>query len=153
MGGARRSVPARAGDYVTERVRRWRTGSRESQVYVLSLLLCGVAVSFVVSWNAYRWMPLTAYFVWLLAGMLLLRFQPLTLLAVVATTAAIVAMAHNGEIDGARATALVTLLVSAALILFQSSRQRSGLPVTLSEAMLTELRDRLQAQGVMPPLP
>lgn len=143
----------RSGDYVHERVRRWRTGSRESQVYVLGLLLAGVAASFVVSWNAYRWMPLTAYFVWLLAGMLLLRFLPLTLLAVAASTAAIVAMSHNGDIDGARAAALATLLVSVALILYQSSRQRSGLPVTLSEAMLSELRDRLQAQGVMPPLP
>lgn len=153
MGGARRGVPARAGDYVAERVRRWRTGSSESQLYVLTLLLGGVAVSFVVSWNAYRWMPLTAYFVWLLAGMLVLRFLPLTLLAVAASAAAIAGMAHNGDIDGARATTLGTLLVSVVLILFLSSRQRSGLPVTLSEAMLADLRDRLQAQGVIPPLP
>jgi hypothetical protein len=143
----------RSGDYVTERVRRWRTGSRESQVYVLSVLLGGVALSFLVSWNAYEWMPLTAYFVWLLVGMLLLRFVPLTLLAVVASTAALVAMRHDGPIEGARFAVIATLLLSVALILFQSSRQRSGLPVTLSELMLSELRDRLQAQGVMPALP
>jgi hypothetical protein len=153
MGRAVEGVLTRSTGYIRERVRRWRTGSRESQLYVLTLLLAGVVASFVVSWNAYRWMPLTAYFVWLLVGMLVLRFVPLTLLAVVATAAAIVAMRHDGEIDGARATALVTLVLSVALILYQSSRQRSGLPVTLSEAMLTELRDRLQAQGVMPPLP
>ncbi|MDQ4053763.1 MAG: serine/threonine-protein phosphatase [Actinomycetota bacterium] len=143
----------RSGDYVTERVRRWRTGSRESQAYVLGVLLIGVALSFVVSWNAYEWMPLTAYFVWLLAGMLLLRFVPLTLLAVVVSTAALGAMWHDGPIEGARFAVIATLLLSVALILFQSSRQRSGLPVTLSELMLSELRDRLQAQGVMPPLP
>jgi hypothetical protein len=153
MGRAVEGVLTRSTGYIRERVRRWRTGSRESQVYVLTLLLAGVVASFVVSWNAYRWMPLTAYFVWLLVGMLVLRFVPLTLLAVVATLAAVVAMRHDGEIDGARATALVTLVLSVALVLYQSSRQRSGLPVTLSEAMLTELRDRLQAQGVMPPLP
>ncbi len=153
MGGAVRGVLPRSAHYVQERVRRWRTGSRESQNYVLSLLLIGVAVSFVVSWNAYRWMPLTAYFVWLLAGMLVLRFKPLALLTVVASVAAVVAMRHDGPIDGARLTALLTLLLSVALILYQSSRQRSGLPVTLSEAMLAELRDRLQAQGVMPALP
>jgi hypothetical protein len=153
MGGARRGLLTRSGEYVSERVRRWRTGSRESQVYVLTLLLACVAVSFVVSWNAYQWMPLTAYFVWLLVGMLVLRFLPLTLLALVISGAAIAAMKHDGDIDGARIAALATLLVSVALILYQSSRQRSGLPVTLSEAMLAELRDRLQAQGVMPPLP
>ena len=119
----------------------------------MSVLLVGVGVSFLVSWNAYQWMPLTAYFVWLLAGMLVLRFKPLTLLVAVTSVAAIVAMRHDGPIDGARVTALVTLALSVALILYQSSRQRSGLPVTLSEAMLAELRDRLQAQGVMPALP
>lgn len=144
---------ARSGDYVTERVRRWRTGSRESQAYVLTVLLGGVALSFLVSWNAYQWMPLTAYFVWLLIGMLLLRFLPLTMLAVIVTIAAIAAMRHDGDIEGARIAAIATLLVSVALILYQSSRQRSGLPVPLSEAMLAELRDRLQAQGVMPQLP
>lgn len=153
MGGAVRGILARSADYVGNRVRSWRTGSREGQLYVLAVLLGGVAASFVVSWNAYAWMPLTAYFVWLLIGMLLLRFVPLTLLALAASAAAVVAMKHNGDIDGARITALVTLAVSVALILFQSSRQRSGLPVPLSEAMLAELRDRLQAQGVMPPLP
>jgi hypothetical protein len=91
--------------------------------------------------------------VWLLVGMLVLRFLPLTLLALVISGAAIAAMKHDGDIDGARIAALATLLLSVALILYQSSRQRSGLPVTLSEAMLTELRDRLQAQGVMPTLP
>ncbi len=143
----------RSADYVRERVRRWRTGSRQSQRYVLTLLLTGVGVSFVISWNAYRWMPLTAYFVWLLAGMLVLRFAPLALLCGVASVAAVVAMRHNGPIDGARATSLFMLALCVALILYQSSRQRSGLPVTLSEAMLAELRDRLQAQGVMPALP
>lgn len=153
MQGARRGLLTRSGDYVSERVRRWRTGSRESQVYVLTLLLAGVAVSFVVSWNSYHWMPLTGYFVWLMLGMLVLRFLPLTLLAVAASAAAIVAMRHDGDIDGARAAAIAALVLSVALILYQSSRQRSGLPVTLSEAMLAELRDRLQAQAVIPALP
>ncbi len=153
MGGSSRGVLTRSSDYVRERVRRWRTGSQESQLYVLGLLLVGVAASFAVSWSAYPWMPLTAYFVWLLAGMLVLRFKPLALLVAVASVAAVVAMRHDGPIDGARVTALVTLALSVALILYQSSRQRSGLPVTLSEAMLAELRDRLQAQGVMPVLP
>ena len=139
--------------YVHELVRQWRTGSTASQVRVLVVLLAGVLASFAVSWSAYQWMPLTSYFVWLLLGMLLLRFGPLVLLTGVVTVLAIAAMVHSGPIVGARITAIATMLVSVGLILYQSSRQRSGLPMTLSEAMLSELRDRLQRQAVMPELP
>jgi hypothetical protein len=52
-----------------------------------------------------------------------------------------------------RISTLVTMAVVAALVLFESSRHRSGLPGPLGEAMLVDLRDRLQAQGVVPPLP
>jgi serine phosphatase RsbU (regulator of sigma subunit) len=56
-------------------------------------------------------------------------------------------------IVGARAVALFAFVIVAVLVLFQSSRQRSGLPVPLSEAMLAELRDRLQRQSMIPALP
>ncbi len=49
--------------------------------------------------------------------------------------------------------ACITLLISLALILFASSRQPSGLPGPVSEAMLTDLRDMLQNQGSIPELP
>ena len=39
------------------------------------------------------------------------------------------------------------------LVLFASSRQRSGLPTPLSEALLADLRDRLNAQGKVAKLP
>jgi hypothetical protein len=54
------------------RIRRWRTGSRESQVFVMGLLLSGISLSFTISLAWPRWMPLAAYFVWLLLAMLLL---------------------------------------------------------------------------------
>jgi hypothetical protein len=41
----------------------------------------------------------------------------------------------------------------AAIILYAASRYQSGLPGPLGEAMLVELNDRLQVQGVVPPLP
>ncbi len=139
--------------YLHERVRRWRTGSVESQVYVLGVLLTLVLACFLVSWWAYDYMPLTSYFVWLLVGMLLLRPWPLALLTGWVLVLAIAAMVHSGPIVGARITAIAAMLVSVGLILYASSRQRSGLPVTLSEAMLSELRDRLQRQAVLPELP
>ena len=52
-----------------------------------------------------------------------------------------------------RVTACFILLISIALILYASSRQQSGLPGPVSEAMLTDLRDRLQSQGTIPELP
>lgn len=144
---------ARPTSYVHERVRRWRTGSTESQTYVLAVLLACVTACFLVSWWAYDYMPLTSYFVWLLIGMLLLRPAPLALLSSIVLVAAVAAMVHSGPIEGPRLMAISALVLSVGLILYSSSRQRSGLPVTLSEAMLSELRDRLQRQAVMPPLP
>ena len=139
--------------YAHDRVVSWRTGSSESQVFVLLVLLAGVVVSFVIGWLDYRLMPLTTYFVWLLLGMLLLRFRPLVLLAAAVLVAAPTVMVHDGPIAGPRVTALATLVAAVALILYQSSRQRSGLPVPLSEALLVDLRDRLRAQGTVPRLP
>jgi len=153
VAGSRRGLLARSGAYVGDRVRSWQSGSQEGQVTVLLILLGCVGVAFVVSWNAYEWMPLSTYFVWLLVGMLLLRFVPLVVLSGVVFVTAVVAMRHDGMIVGARSMAVLGMLIVIALILYQSSRQRSGLPMPLSEAMLAELRDRLQRQSVIPDLP
>ena len=153
MAGSQSGILARSGGYVGDRVRSWRSGSQEGQVTVLVILLGCVVVAFVVSWNAYEWMPFPTYFIWLLIGMLLLRFVPLVVLSAVVFLAAIVSMRHDGEITGPRVVAVVSLVIVTWLILYQSSRQRSGLPVPLSEAMLAELRDRLQRQSVIPELP
>ena len=48
---------------------------------------------------------------------------------------------------------MVTLALVAGIILYAASRYQSGLPGPLGEAMLVELNDRLQVQGVVPPLP
>lgn len=139
----------RAGSFVSD----WRSGSWDSQVRVLALLCAGVLLAGVVSWHRYDALPATAYFVWLLVGMLTLRFQPLVVLTALALVVALTVMVHDGEVTGAQVSVTASLLLSAALILFQSSRQRSGLPGPLSEALLAELKGRLQAQGKVPPLP
>ncbi len=153
MPGPRKGLLARSGAYLGDRVRSWQSGSQEGQVTVLLILLSCVGVAFVVSWNAYEWMPLATYFVWLLVGMLLLRFVPLAVLSGVVFVAAVLSLRHDGMIVGARSGAVLSMMIVIAVILYQSSRQRSGLPVPLSEAMLTQLRDRLQRQSVIPPLP
>ena len=68
------SLSTRVRRYLTDPVATWRTGSRESQTLTLVVLLVGVVACFGVSLASYPLMPLTAYYVWLLLGMLLLRF-------------------------------------------------------------------------------
>lgn len=146
------TVPRRVATHVHDRVEGWRTGSRGSQVYVLCLLLGATGLSFAASRAAPPLVPVSVWFVWLLLGVLLLRTMPLVLLSAVILLAAGTATLRDG-FDGPAAATLGTLLVSVGLVVFQSSRQRSGLPVALSEPMLAQLRDRLQHQGVVPPLP
>ena len=52
-----------------------------------------------------------------------------------------------------RITACFTLLISLTLILYASSRQQSGLPGPVSEAMLTDLKAQTPVPGVDPELP
>ncbi|MET0602916.1 MAG: PP2C family protein-serine/threonine phosphatase, partial [Baekduia sp.] len=139
--------------YVDDPIATWRTGSPQSQALTLVALLLGVSLCFVVSVLAYSLMPMTAYYIWLLLGMLLLRFRPLVILSIVTSAAALAAVMLDGEMTPTRVTACVILLISVTLILYASSRQQSGLPGPVSEAMLTDLRNRLQSQGTIPPLP
>jgi hypothetical protein len=146
MGGALRRT---LGDPVA----MWRSGSPQSQLMTLGGLLVGVGLCLVVSLAEYALMPLTSYYLWLLLGMLLLRFRPLLVLSTLTVSAAFVAVLSDPPLTAPRVTACVTLLLSLALILFASSRQQSGLPGPVSEAMLSDLRDRLQSQGQIPTLP
>ncbi|MCW2849000.1 MAG: serine/threonine-protein phosphatase [Marmoricola sp.] len=139
--------------YLGDPVATWQTGSSQSQALTLAALLIGVAACFVVSIAEYALMPMTAYYVWLLLGMLLLRFRPLVVLSTVAATASFVAVLHDPPMTGPRITACFTMLICLSLILFASSRQRTGLPGPMGEALLTDLRRRLQSQGTIPRLP
>jgi hypothetical protein len=139
--------------YLGDPAASWRTGSPQSQGLTLAALLIGVCLCFVVSVIEYSVMPMTAYYIWLLLGMLLLRFRPLLVLTTATAAAALAAVLLDPPMTAVRISTCVTLLISLALILFASSRQQSGLPGPVSEAMLTDLRDRLQSQGTIPQLP
>lgn len=147
------SLSTRVRRYLTDPVATWRTGSRESQLLTLLVLLAGVLACFAVSLTSYALMPLTAYHVWLLLGMLLLRFRPLAVLSLTIVAVSVTALVSTVGLNPIRVTAIVTMLLSVLLVLFASSRQHSGLPGPMSEAMLNDLRRRLQATGTVPPLP
>ena len=139
--------------YLNARIAAWRTGTRKSQKQVALVLLAIIGASFVVSVVAPEWMPLAAYFVWLLIAMMVLRFRPLVVVATVNAVAGVAALAINGPITGSTVVAMALFVIAALLVLLVASRQRSGLPAMLSEAFLVDLRDRLQAQGKIPQLP
>jgi hypothetical protein len=139
--------------YVDDPIATWRTGSPQSQGLTLAVLLVGVSLCFGVSVLAYALMPMSAFYIWLLLGMLTLRFRPLVILSVAIVAAAFTAILLDPPMTAARFTSCLILLGSVSLVLYSSSRQQSGLPGPVSEAMLTDLRDRLQSQGKIPALP
>ncbi|MFI5427796.1 hypothetical protein [Aeromicrobium sp. UC242_57] len=148
--------------YLDDRIVRWRTGTTEGQVAVLAalniltlLLLAGSIVNYDV-------VPAAAFVIPLLLGTMALRYRPLLLLvlfifvcvAITVTHAYLEATGHGEPgITGGRVSTLLVMVLVAAIVLYESSRHRSGLPGPLGEAMLVDLRDELQAQGVVPPLP
>jgi hypothetical protein len=145
-------VGGRVSAYVDARVASWRTGSRGSQAYAFGVLSIGVVVSFFVAWTI-PVTPFSIWFVWLILGVLVLRYPPLVLLSALILVAAARSTAHEGAPLQAQLAAMMTLVLSGALVLYQSRSQRSGLPFALSEQVLANLRDRLQSQAAIPDLP
>ena len=139
--------------YVQQRVDGWRTGSRGSQAFLLVVLLALVAVAMGVGALSEVVVPVSLWFLFLMLGTALLRFVPLLVLGVVLVGAAWWSSVESSFATARRSTALVIFGVGLLLALYQASKQRSGLPMALSEAVLSQLRDRLQRQGVVPALP
>jgi len=139
--------------YVRQRVDGWRTGTRGSQAFVTAVLLglIGVAVGVTLVFGDV--VPFALWVVFLMLGVMLLRFLPLLLITVAVLLASLWSAARLGLGEPRVVSSLLILALAALLAVLQSSRQRSGLPVALSEAVLAQLRDRLQRQGVVPALP
>lgn len=99
------------------------------------------------------WAPVALQIGPLVAGGLLLPLR--YVLALVAVVAAVVlGDGLAGALDGEDVPSLAAALVGALSALQMAYRRRRlGLPTMRSEAMLMELRDRLQAQGAIPELP
>ena len=153
MSGALGAVVRGCEAYVRQRVQGWRTGSRGSQAFLLLVLLALVAAAVGVGVLAGVVVPVSMWFLFLMVGTMLLRFVPLLLLVAVLAGVALWTSLESSFATASRSSALLIFAVAILLALYQSSRQRSGLPMALSEAVLSQLRDRLQHQGVVPPLP
>jgi hypothetical protein len=142
--------------YVDERIVGWRTGTTEGQVAVVAALFALSTAILVGSLVSYTTFPAATFVIPLLLGNLALRYRPLLSLVVfvgVCVTASVTHETLDRGMTSGRISTLVVMVIVALIVLYESSRHRSGLPGPLGEAMLVELRDRLQAQGVVPPLP
>ncbi len=134
----------------------WRSGSRDGQMNVLTILLLLTLVMFIISLNWYSFMPAAMFIVPILLGGVLLQWGPQAVLSAIALFAASVSalvQTYSNGFDAARPSSLVSVYLGTAILLYSASLTRSGLPAALGEAMLMDLRDRLQTQGTVPPLP
>lgn len=148
-----RSAVAR---YVDEQLVGWRTGSAEGQRiawWAIATLTLGLLILSLIEYQvvAAAWFVIPMLF-----GTLTLRYRPLVLLVAwiivcVATTVSVESVVNG--MTAARLSTLGAMAAIAVVVLLDSSQRRSGLPRTVGEAMLVDLRDRLQAQGTIPQLP
>jgi len=146
----RASGPLR--DYVDDRFKQWRTGSTDGQVSAMMGLITLTGLMTLVSLVDYVWMPITAFLIPMLLGSIALRYKPLVVLISVTFLCVAATVAKVGLAPG-RVVSLVALAIAAFIILYEASRNRSGMPGPLSEAMLVDLKDRLQFQSIIPPMP
>ena len=140
------------GEYFGSRLVRWRTGSSEGQVAVLLFLFLMIDVMTAISLLHYMWLPITGFIIPMLLGSLALRYRPLMLLLGFTVVCIAATVAHEGIAPG-RVSSLIAMGIAALILLLEARMHRSGLPGPLGEAMLVDLKDRLQSQGVVPPLP
>jgi len=142
--------------YVDARVESWRSGSSEGQARLLVVLLLATAALFVGAVTCYGAFPTGCFLLPIVVGGLLLRWKPLVVLTAVAVAAALTASllesAKAGFPDG-RIGTLVVIGAVAIIQVYAVRLNRSELPAQLGQAVLAELRDRLQEQGTIPPLP
>jgi hypothetical protein len=146
-------MAVRAASWLHARVDAWRSGSVRVQWTIAGALVLLVAASFVVSMVNRGLMPLTAYFLWLLVSRVLLSFRPLLVVATADALAGSLSLLLQEDMSAITWVAIAEFVVAVAIVLYVAARARSELPSTLSEALLGDLKVRLQAQGRIPDLP
>ena len=147
-------MPIRVADYVRSRVDAWRSGSVRAQWTAAGVIAVFITASFLVSLTHSGWIPLTVYFVWLLVARILLSYRPLLVVGALDALAGTMSVLISQPASAISTWVSVALfLLCVVIVLYIARRAHSDLPSTLSEALLVELRGRLQAQGRIPELP
>lgn len=116
------------------------------------VVLAGAAVALgFLHRQSNSWVPVSSLVLVALLGAFLLTVRTLVLLDLV--IAAVVAMELATAPETAPGGVLIVGVTAALVFLVARSRGRLGLQGTRGDSMLVDLRDRLTAQGTMPPLP
>jgi hypothetical protein len=146
-------MPVSVAQYVRARVNAWRSGSVRAQWTAAAIVSVLIGVSFLVSLVNRGWVPLPAYFLWLLVARILLSFRPLLVVATLDALAGSLSIALQEDMKPIYVVSIVEFLAAVVIVVYVAQRAHSNLPSTLSEALLAELRGRLQSQGRIPELP
>ncbi len=156
MMSPERRLPPAVVRYIDERVVRWRARSNDGERTVLFVIFGLTVALLAASLIQYNLVAAAWFVVPMLFGTMTLAHRHLVLLIVwiilcVAITVA--AESLNTGMTAPRLSTLGAMALVAGVVLFDSSHRRSGVSRTVGEAMLVDLRDRLQSQGTVPPLP
>ena len=140
---------------ILRRYRRFRQGGGSTwgpTLLVLAVLSAALAVLTVDHPTS---VPVSIFVLIIVLGGFFLPVRALVLLVVVITAALVdVGTARHGGPFPLQRSVVYLLAVTAALMVWIAhSRARLGVQGTTGESMLVDLRDRLRAQGELPPLP
>lgn len=152
LGGAPRSVVA----FIEDRLDAWRTGTREGQWYVVSLLAAASALIFAMSFFSPVTVPVSIFAIPLVIGGLTLHIRPLAWLVAVELLLVAISLAFSTRTTSwafQQGISVTVVAIVAVIVLVVASGNRSGLLGRLGESMLMELNERLRSQGVVPALP
>ncbi|MGN6331815.1 MAG: PP2C family protein-serine/threonine phosphatase [Motilibacteraceae bacterium] len=148
----RRGTLARGWRRSSTTVRRRIVPSDAFALLSAALLACGLAAASV---RVPDWVPISALALVLFLGGFLLTLRSMVLIGIV--VAGLLVAVTVGRSDSARPVtpggAIVVLAMLVLVLVVARSRSRLGVPGTRGESMLVDLRDRLRAQGELPPLP
>lgn len=146
---ARRRRATSALEQLRGRLRRYGLGSQQALTTVLVGLTLVASAGIV--W-ARPWVPPSTFILIELLGAFLLRIRGmLVLCAAIVAQVLVIALGGFGEFTPG--TYVLQGIAVAALLAFATHRERLGLQGAPGDLMIVDLRDRLAAHGVVPPLP
>src|SRR3954471_14276390 len=129
-------MPVSVAQYVRARVNAWRSGSVRAQWTAAAIVSVLIGVSFLVSLVNRGWMPLPAYFLWLLVARILLSFRPLLVVGALDALAGSLSVLLQEDMSAIHWVSILEFLATVLLVVYIAARAHSDLPSTLNEALL-----------------
>ena len=146
------SAPARSAltRWLLARPTLHRTfASQPAVLGVLTLAAAGYTLGAVA---LPAWFPVATAAVWLLVGGFFLRWPYLLGYDVVVAAAVVLAVRWRSAAPPTPGVILTLVVIAALVLAYARSRERVGVQGAVGRSMLVDLRDRLRAQGTVPPL-